>query len=368
MLKSLKKFIKRCLKPFYIKLKSFLYLIRCNKILNAAKKDKNSKVFYLGITEHSNLGDLAQRLCIGKWIEGNFKCNRYQISSDALVNYKVLYNKFQSIFNDKHDVIVFQSGYTTQDLGGNHDLMHRMIISALPSAKIIMMPQTIFFKSEERKRLSSQIYSTAENMLFLARDRVSYGYALGMFNNIKIRQFPDIVTSLVGSFKFENKRQGILFCCRNDSEKYYSDSDINKLKTRLSSIRETKLSDTQSKYGYKKLIKDLYSYVYSEINEYSKFELVITDRYHGTIFSLAANTPVIVLKTTDHKVITGVEWFKGIYEGYYYLANDLNDAYNIAQEILKKEFSYELKPYFKEEYYDKLLGYAENIWNKTKYN
>ena len=34
-----------------------------------------SRVFYLGITEHSNLGDMAQHYCIKNWIEENYqKC------------------------------------------------------------------------------------------------------------------------------------------------------------------------------------------------------------------------------------------------------------------------------------------------------
>src|SRR5690606_39434039 len=36
-----------------------------------------------------------------------------------------------------------------------------------------------------------------------------------------------------------------------------------------------------------------------------RHKLVITDRYHGTIFAIAANTPVIVLGSTDHKLSSG---------------------------------------------------------------
>lgn len=51
----------------------------------------------------------------------------------------------------------------------------------------------------------------------------------------------------------------------------------------------------------------------------SHYKVVITDRYHGTIFSLIANTPVIIIKSTDHKVTTGADWFKGIYDDYVYV-------------------------------------------------
>jgi hypothetical protein len=71
---------------------------------------------------------------------------------------------------------------------------------------------------------------------------------------------------------------------------------------------------------------------------------------------LCAGTPVIILKTTDHKVTTGTDWFKGIYDDYVYVAEDLEDAYKIAHTVLEKKISYKLEPYFKTEYYDKLLN------------
>ena len=98
-----------------------------------------------------------------------------------------------------------------------------------------------------------------------------------------------------------------------------------------------------------------------EIEEYSKYKLIITDRYHGTILSLVAGTPVIIIKTTDHKVTTGADWFKGIYDSHVYLADDLDDAYKIAKNILSNDLSYNLKPYFEQEYYDKLSQLFNNI-------
>lgn len=94
---------------------------------------------------------------------------------------------------------------------------------------------------------------------------------------------------------------------------------------------------------------------------YSKYKVVITDRYHGTIFSLVACTPVIVLKTTDHKVITGAEWFKGIYDDYLFRAESLEEAYIKLKDTITLRHEYKLKPYFKAEYYDKLKAEIEKI-------
>lgn len=260
------------------------------------------------------------------------------------------------------DIIVFQSGYTTQDLGGLHDLMHRLIIDRFPNFRIIMMPQTIFFKSQERRTLTSMSYNQAKNMLFLARDRVSYGMALDMFPDIMVRQFPDIVTSLIGIYSFSNPRSGILFCCRDDSEKLYSDEEITALRRRLNLLQKTEYTDTTISVDFRIIQKDIKHYLELEIKRYAQYKLIITDRYHGTIFSLVANTPVIVLKTNDHKVTTGVEWFDGVYDRYVNLADTLDDAYSLAEQVLKHKFNYSLKPYFKKEYYDRLNNVAYELW------
>lgn len=334
------------------------------RVINVLENSENDagRVIYLGITAHSNLGDMAQYFCIHNWLESNYpdRCI-VEIEADTVVDTKNdLVNILKRYFGE-NDIIVFQSGYTTQDLGGVHDLMHRMIIEAIPEAKILMMPQTIYFKSAKNEKRSAEIYDKASNMLFLARDKVSYGKALSMMPNVTVRLFPDIVTSLIGSLEFKNERKGAYICQRNDSEKYYSDVELGKMKTRLQSVCEVFVGDTTIKVPFRKLRENRKYYIEKQIEEYSKYKVVITDRYHGTIFSLAAGTPVVIIKTNDHKVITGADWFKGIYDGYVYVAEDLNDAYEIATSLLKRPCDHKLKPYFLTEYYDKLKDIFDSI-------
>jgi exopolysaccharide biosynthesis predicted pyruvyltransferase EpsI len=94
---------------------------------------------------------------------------------------------------------------------------------------------------------------------------------------------------------------------------------------------------------------------------FSRYRVTITDRYHGTIFSLAANTPVIVIKTTDHKVTTGADWFKGVYDDSVFVAESLDHAYELAGKILKNYNYPILRSYFKENYYDRLSALVDNL-------
>lgn len=63
----------------------------------------------------------------------------------------------------------------------------------------------------------------------------------------------------------------------------------------------------------------------------SHYRLVITDRYHGAIFSQIVSTPTIVLSSADHKLSSGVKWFpKEQFTNYIAYANDLDEAYQLA--------------------------------------
>ncbi len=335
---------------------------QAKRLENIFPEHLKRNIFYLGITMHSNLGDMAQYYCIQNWLAYNYgDCNIYEFDAPAVVDRRF---HFVTLLKERlrpGDIIVFQSGYTTQDLGGVHEYMHRLIIDNMPDANILMMPQTIYFQKEENKKRTAASYNRARHMLFLARDMVSYNMAIDMFPAVKVLAYPDIVTSLIGHFKFDAPRQGILICRRNDSEKYYSEEELLHLRDDLVQDEPVIISDTSINVSYKKIQKNPERYINDIINSYSKYKLIITDRYHGTIFSLAANTPVIVLKTTDHKVTTGVTWFKGVYDGYVFAVSSLEEAASLARKILKSPPEYHLASYFDEQYYGKLKTIVEDV-------
>lgn len=335
---------------------------------NITKSMNNGKrIFYYGIPAHANLGDLAQGVCIRNWLKENYKdYSVIEIETNALVNtYFSLIPYLKKIVSND-DLFIFQSGYTTTDLGGFADEMHQSIIKAFPKNKMLMMPQTIFFKSEKRKMQCSEVYNLAENMLFLARDEISFQTAKNMFQSLDVKCFPDIVTTMIGKNIYSNERRGILFCCRDDGEKYYSNKEIFELekKCEYNLCKVTKTDTTKNKNSYY-IINHANEIVQKEIEYYSRFEAILTDRYHGTIFSLAANTPVVIIKTTDHKVTTGAKWFDGVYDDYVYLVENLDEAYTILSKLINKPLKYQLKPYFKETYYNQLPKIWEEVNNEN---
>ncbi|ADY12107.1 polysaccharide pyruvyl transferase family protein [Sphaerochaeta globosa] len=321
---------------------------------------KGNTIYYIGVPVHSNLGDQAQYVCIMKWLKKNYPTRmilRIQNRSIAGGYFSSLM-PLQKAYNP-NDIVIFQSGYTTTDnsLG---DIVHKKVINALPDSRILMMPQTVYYKNENRMNSAAQYYGRATNMLFLSRDRVSYNLAKKIFQKNDIMLFPDIVTTLIGKYTYANPREGILLCTRNDDERYYSQTDISRLYELLNSRYKVNCTDTTKLEAKNDIINNPEKYILDEIEKYSYYRAIITDRYHGTIFSLIANTPVIILKTMDHKVITGAEWFSGIYDDYVFVADSIENAYDIANKVVNKNYEYALNSYFNEYYYDKLKAFFES--------
>ena len=318
---------------------------------------EEKKIVYFGIPVHNNLGDQAQGVCIRKWLKKHYiNIPIVEIETNAVVNTMFpIIRKLKHLIKDD-DFFVFQSGYTTTDLGGYADLMHRTICLEFPNNKKLMMPQTVFFKNEKNKMLTASILNADKNLLFLARDSISYHTALEMFPDINVMLFPDIVTTLIGTLTFSNKREGILFCLRDDTEKFYPDSELELLISKCKSITD-RIERTDTTKRIARINFNAEQHILDEISNYSNYKLIVTDRYHGTIFALAANTPVVILKTTDHKVITGADWFKGVLDEYVFVAEDLNSAFELIHKLYYNSYSCAIDNYFEKKYYDKLADY-----------
>ena len=108
-----------------------------------------------------------------------------------------------------------------------------------------------------------------KHMLFLARDEVSYRKAEEMFPDIKVELYPDIVTSLIGTKHYSQNRNGILMCCRDDLEKFYTDKEILNLMERLKGIGKVSMTDTTKHVDRLEIVRNAEKYIWKEIEEYS---------------------------------------------------------------------------------------------------
>lgn len=318
-------------------------------------------IYFCGIPQHKNLGDQAQKYCIERWIKENYP--EYIIICLPTWSFydKKFKKQLESVIQED-DIFIIQSGYCTTSSHIDH-VMHRYIVKTFCNNRALIMPQTILYNRKSDSGITGNIFKKNSKLLFLARDRKSYEDALKYFPETRVSLFPDIVTTLIGAedFRFNEPRNGILICVRNDSEKLYTNEQINKLSMQFSEAGYFyEIDDTNSNLPLNDLQDNIENELKRTIRFFGRHKVIITDRYHGTIFSMISNTPVIVLATLDHKVKTGTEWFKGIYDGAYYNAESLDEAYKIACKILENQTVLQNEAYFKVNYYDRLKNLFED--------
>ena len=323
------------------------------------KYSKCNKVFLFGSPGHSNMGDQAQTYCIQRWIETNYPDYQVLIFTLPMATDFIIKIIVKNLKPD--DKIYCHSGYHLTDLY-NEKKVYCKMTALCPNHKIVIFPQTINFINDKKdEEFVANTFNNHGNVTLLCRDEFSYQTAQSIFNKCKLYLYPDIVTSLIGILNYSNhNKEGVLFCMRNDVESFYSKEQKNEFINKFKDFK-TCLTDTTISTSYH-IIKHRRAKILNKIwDTYSKYKVIITDRYHGTIFSLIANTPVIVIASTDHKLSSGVKWFPESFRDYVFYAENLDGAYDKALEILnRKEVLEKLPPYFAENYYSKLKTLLEN--------
>lgn len=339
----------------------FCHKSEVKRILKSIDPAK-AHIFNLGICETTNMGDIAQNYCFEKWAKKNYP--EYQIvplkATLVLSDGCCLLEGLDKYIGEK-DLFFSQSGYNTNDFGSPHDAMRQRILLRYPDVPMIVLPQTVLFKTDEGKKLCSEVYNAHKKMIFFTRDPVSFEYSKEMFPDIDVLLYPDIVTSLIGKMGFDNERSGICICRRHDKhEQLYSDEEFSLLADTLSALDSITVTDTVIPGINRKIIKDIEKSVNKIIAKFAKYRLVVTDKFHGTIFSLIAGTPVIVLRTKDHKVISGYELFKKIFPDRIFLAETPKHVLSVTEKVLENPIYSKPNDYFDREYYQKLKSVIDS--------
>ena len=339
----------------------FCHKSEVKRILKSIDPAK-AHIFNLGICETTNMGDIAQNYCFEKWAEKNYP--EYQIvplKASLILNDSCCLIEGLDKYIREKDLFFSQSGYNTNDFGSPQDAMRQRILLRYPDVPMIVLPQTVLFKTDEGKKLCSEVYNAHKKMLFFARDPVSFEYSKEMFPDIDVLLYPDIVTSLIGKMEFDNERSGICICRRHDKhEQLYSDEEFSSLADALSVLDRITVTDTVIPGKNRKIIKDIEKSVNKIIAKFAKYRLVVTDKFHGTVFSLIAGTPVIVLRTKDHKVISGYKLFKKIFPDRIFLAETPEHVLAVTEKVLENPNYSKPDDYFAREYYQKLKSVIDS--------
>lgn len=295
-----------------------------------------------------NIGDHAQTVAICKW----FKKHWSEIQVLELDKYQSRYYLcVLKLFMTPEDIIFLHSGGNLGDRGTSSEPVRRKIINKFPNHKIISLPQTIYFSNTENGRvqeeISKRIYSQHNDLTIIGRDPESGELAKTLFPKANTLCMPDFVLSL--SFKYPpiiNKHKKVLFCLRKDSESVLDNYDKKALVENIkynSELFDTTLENIIPKNKRSEILDNILDY-------FNEFDVIVTDRYHGLIFSVILKKPTVVIRTVDHKLTSAIEWFREI--EFVSFANSINEVSDSIEKVMDTKNRY--IPDWNALYFDKL--------------
>lgn len=273
--------------------------------LFANQFSKKRKIILIGTPIHKNLGDHLIAHHERAFIMNFYKNEELlEIPTEIFMLYKSL---IKSIVNPKDSIFITGGGWMG-DVWIKDDLCMQEIIKTFKNNKITILPQTLYFddldskRSKELLKSAKRTYKNSKYLNLLLRDEKSIENAKSYYGNFinKIDLFPDM--ALYKDFEKNIKcKSGYLFCLREDIEKESSgmiESEIHSY-AKENGIKVSKTS-TISKHSVPIWLRK--KKIQSKSNEFSKANVIITDRLHGMIFALLSGTKCVAIDNKTHKV------------------------------------------------------------------
>lgn len=281
-----------------------------------------------------NVGDQAQAVAIRSWFAKHYSEFPVLEINDLLPVHKV--HQLAEIINSD-DIVFLHSGGNLGDRYLGSEIQRREIIRTLPENRIVILPQTIFFSDNELGReqasLSSKVYSEHDALTLLARDTESERIAQEIFKTVEILKIPDFVLSTPPRAESKgNQIAKVLVCIRKDMLGKLSQHESSDVFSKINNAIPCKweLHDTNID---RDIPPEKRHFEFARMLDlFGKFDAVITNRFHGTIFSVLCRKPCVILETLPYgnwkdksmKVKGSSQWFKDL--PFVELANGLEEV------------------------------------------
>jgi len=271
-------------------------------------------VVYLDYPVHTNIGDLL----IEAGTEQFFKEAGYNVVERRSV-YDFCDCARSRIPADA--TIVFHGGGNFGDLYDLHQEFRERIIREFPAHRIVMLPQTIYFQSQERLRRAVEAFSRHDNLTVCVRDYTSLEFFRRHFQN-PVHLIPDMAHLLWGIMPAPpsptDSKRTLLFS-RTDKESRPMDGVpaetsaptdwhdvINPYEIFLFRALR-KLHYKHCSYGGQRSLHPAWRLVRDRLILKGRrliegYDVVVTNRLHAAILGLLLNREVVMMDNSNRKL------------------------------------------------------------------
>ena len=333
-----------------------------------ASRNKPRTIYMMGHGRHfPNLGDQAQAAAIPIWIAKHFIGPVIQVKTYEVLNNLDIVAKLIK----PDDVVFIHSGGCFGDDWYETQQIRERVFEKLANHKIIQLPQTIHYSDTDagRNRLanSQKIIGNVKNIFLIGRDPVSALFAKNNFHTAKVSAYPDMVLALqnivvdkidIKNYKSEDKQKKCLLILRNDKEGVLNSNSKNAL---LTKVRDggfhAYIWDTDVEEDFKE--NEKLNILMRYLKYIASYDAIITDRFHGLIFSVLTYRPTLVLPTHNHKLTSALSWFDKV--NFVRLLNDGEDLCESLEIVLN--IPNRSAPDWNREYFDPMAEEIRNFIN-----
>jgi exopolysaccharide biosynthesis predicted pyruvyltransferase EpsI len=278
-------------------------------ILNTAEviEKMNNKIFWVGCfpPEVHSIGDHAQTLAVQNYLKENFA--DYEVK-------RFYRSETKRFFKEKpceNDLIFIHSSGDFGDIYPEWHRIRKKIIASYPQCRIVQLPVSVHYENPACFEADKIFFSNKSNLLILCRS-IRDAEMLKENFSCRVRFFPDFTFYLKPNFK-PHERSGWLLILRNDGEsklkrhvpkflmKRYMRTVINfllklEMNKRISNdYPDAYIYDTQvSKQDITDEKRE--KIVFGAMRLISRFNGVVTDRFHARVFAYLTGTTCCTLE------------------------------------------------------------------------
>jgi len=295
------------------------------------------KAVLLDTPEHDNLGDQAIAVAEEQFLRDN-NISFFELTAGQIDGKEKWYAKF----TPRRKVVLIQGGGFLGSLWPNEEYRVRRTIQAFSKNRVVIFPQTISFNDDDEFfRESHKVYNTHQNLTVFLRETRSLDFMKQYFSKVQCALVPDMVLYL--NYRvMASQRKGVLLCMRDDKEKVLTSEMLDQLKDTLSiySAEEIRCTDTLCGYPVGKTSRR--REIMKKLQEFSKAQLVVTDRLHGMLLAVVSGTPCIAFQNVNGKVGGVYRWIEKL--NYVYSVNSIDEFQDALSKLeLDRAYSYDNK-------------------------
>ena len=325
---------KKILKKKYRKNKSvfdLVFPIYKTKLLHPCK------AFLVFVPDYDNIGDHIITIA-EKTLFCDNKIPFAEVSYQHCL--ELLNNNCLHVFNHRK-ILINGGGFLGSLWPVNNEFVDR-VIESNPKSKIVILPNSFFYNDDPEGRScfshSVSTYNAHRDLTVFTREEISYSKIAGSIKNVFL--VPDMALSLP-AYGSCAERKGCLLILRNDREKTMTDDQEQALLKTVGQLFDAdSIIKSDMVCGVYPVTRDIREKIVSDkMYEFSRAELVITDRLHGMILSVLTGTPCIVLESKSTKVRGCYEWIRDC--GYVRLCDKTDLIPSLWEELRGRKNTYD---------------------------